>query len=218
MASLTEMLGLNKEQVEVEAQDVKSGFLLESNVYKMIVDKVYVKNTDSGARMFTAEMLTEDNKKFTFSTCVMSGDEKGNKNTYTDKNGKERPLPGVIQMGHFFQAVEVDILKAQAKEATIEAFGENIKVDAIPEVTGKKLIVGVFQYENEWNNKVTIKNDVKAFLKEDGTNNDGKDLIDSLKNWIEKNPLKKLKNKSSASSAATTGGSENSKPSSGWSV
>jgi len=215
METLAGILGISDKVDDIKTQDVSDGFLLDSGVYKMEVDKVYIRKTDSGAKMFTVELKTEEGKPFTHQTAIQSGDQKGNKTTYTDKNGKEQFLPGIHEMEHFFQAVGTTSKDVKVKTGNIEVFGEMQEVVAIPEVTGKKLIVGVQQEENFWNDQLTIKNRVLGYLKSDGTNSKGENKLEKMEQKLKTEPLKKLKNKPAATTATTTATTQ--KAPAGWS-
>ena len=197
MAGFFEEIGIdvNNEELNKPQQVNTGGGLLAPGVYKMTIDKVYATKADSGAVRLNAELKfkREDGSEGTFfwNTYVKSGDAKGNKATYTDKNGKEVPLPGVIEMRHFFKAAGVE--NPEIKDAVIEVFGEQTPVKALPELTGKVVTVGVrHQYDDYREKDVAF---VDTFLDKDGKNSDGEFLEDKLKEKIEKSPFKEGKKK-----------------------
>ena len=213
--SALDMLGISQETVAaVEPEEVRAGGTREAGLYTVAVDKVYIRKTDSGANMLEADFKLDDGSDFHYSTCVLSGDEKGNKSTYTTKQGKERALPGVESLTKFLTAI--DSLKAPAVKGEVEHFGTKIEALCFQSVQGKKLQIGINQYENFYNGEVSVRNDVKYWLDEAGKNSAGEDLIEKVTESLTKNPIKKLKNAPAASTVGTTtGGSEVSK-NSGW--
>ncbi len=219
MSTLLESLGIQKEEfVNIEPEEVRAeGFLKEAGLYDAMVDKAYIRKTDSGANMLEIDFKLADETNFHYSNCVMSGDEKKNKTTYTSKQGKEVPLPGVQKMRLFLDAIGSEDPKAVQGE--VEHYGDKIKALCIDGLQGKKLKIGLNQYENFYNGETSVRNDIKYFLNENGENKIGDNLIEKVVAALEKNPLKKLKTSTASTGAApttgATGGSEAAK-SSGW--
>lgn len=178
-----------------DAQKVGAGFKqLESGVYSVVVDRCFIRKTDSGAEMFEVTFKTKDDQTVDFATCVRG---KSGKNTYTDKEGKERPLPAFADIAHFGQAMEIDVMKLNPMIGKLEyGFGSNAKtIDAkiFADLRGKQLKIGVQQYEDEYNGNINVKLDVFAFMKLDGTNKDGENIEEKAVARVEKTPLRKLK-------------------------
>ena len=208
MASVLEELGISQEVVQsVEPEDVYEGKTIPSGLYDAVVDKAYIRKTDSGAKMLEIdfELVAENGSKrpFHYSTAIASGDQKGNKTTYTSKQGKELPLPGVISLTKFLQAI--NSVDAQAQKGEVEHNGTKMEVLAFKGLQGKKLKLGINQYENFYNGEVSIRNDVKYWLDAEGKNSEGKDITDKVKESLEKFPLKKLKNQPSAGTMQPSG-------------
>ncbi len=192
MAKLFGKLGVTQAQKdEVKAEEVYEGFLIPSGVHDAELASAFIRTTDKGANMLELEFKLADDKTFKWSTCTQSGDEKGNKTTYTAKNGREVNLPGVEQMTKLLIAIGVP--DPEAHEDKVQ-FGDN-EIDAlcIDGIQGKKLKLGVTQYENEYNGEVNLKNEIKYFMDESGVNNKGENILESVTADIEKKPVKKLK-------------------------
>jgi len=217
MATLLGQLNIQPEEfASIEPEEVRAeGFLKESGLYIAAVDKAYIRKTDSGANMLEVDFKLADETTFHYSNCVASGDLKGNKSTYTSKQGKEVSLPGVQKMRLFLDAIGVK--DPNAVQGEVEHFGTKIKALCIESIQGKKLQIGVNQYENFYNGEVSIKNDIKYFLDANGKSGNGEDLAEKVTESLEKNPLKKLKASAAAptTGAPVTGGSEAAKTS-GW--
>lgn len=205
MATLLSQLDIDKAQIDaIKPEGVSEGFLLPSGMYDAAIDEAYIRKTDSGAKMLEVKFILADESGFSWSTCVLSGDEKGNKSTYTTKQNKEVNLPGVVQMQHFFDAIGVP--NPSASQGEVMHRDEKIKALCIEGVQGKKLKLGVNQQENLYNGDVTVRNDVKYWLTENGENSKGEDLLEKAVEALQKNPIKKLKNTPAFNTPAQTGG------------
>lgn len=199
---------------EIETENVSSGYTpIESGAYIVNIEQAYLRQTDSGAVMFELETATEDNRKISWSTCIVSGDEKGNKSTYTDKKTKkERPLPGLAQVSHLFEACKLDMDAVSPSKQSVKRGESTINAKVFKELSDKKFTACVRQYENEYNGDVSIRIDIENFLDTDGKNSKGDYLVDKFNAKIEKSPIKLLKK--SKTSAAAVDSSE--AAASGW--
>lgn len=217
MASILGQLGIEKKQFnEIEEETVREGGTREAGVYDVAVDKAYIRKTDSGANMLEIDFQLADETTFHYSTCVLSGDEKGNKSTYTSKQGKEIALPGVQSMRHFFDAIGIE--DPDATEGQVEHFSDKITALCLTGIQGKKLKIGINQYENFYNGEVSTRNDVKYWMNDKGENKAGDGILDKVTSSLEKNPLKKLKASASTGGATTSGSTQGAAAakSSGW--
>ncbi len=209
MASILDTLGISTEIVEaVEPVKVSEGYLWESGLYDVTVDKAYIRKTDSGANMFELDLIGEKGKKFHYATAILSGDQKGNKSTYTNKNGKEVPLPGVSSMVQFLIAIGKDPKQTEAQEGQVVHRDQKITALCFNGLQGLKLKVGIFQYESEYQGEVSVRNDIKYFLSSEGKNAEGNDLTEKAKKNLADFPLRKLKTQPQTATVASVGGSE----------
>ncbi len=214
--SLLGQLNIDKKEFEeIREEEVRESGTKEAGVYDAAVDKAYIRKTDSGANMLEIDFVLANETTFHYSTCVASGDEKGNKTTYTSKQGKEIALPGVTAMRHFLDAIGEEDPKAA--QGDVEHFNDKIKALCITGIQGKKLKLGINQYENFYNGETSVRNDVKYWMNTEGENKAGDGILDKVTASLEKNPLKKLKGAAAAPTTGTpvTGGSEAAK-NSGW--
>ncbi len=216
--SLLSSLGIQKEVfAEIEAETVRETGTREAGVYDAAVKQAYIRKTDSGANMLEVDFILADETEFHYSTCVASGDEKGNKSTYTSKQGKEVALPGVTAMRHFLDSI--DVADPAAAQGEVEHFGDKIKALCIGGIQGKKLKIGVNQYENFYNGETSVRNDIKYWMNTQGENKAGDGILEKVVASLEKNPLKKLKTSTASTGTApvagTAGGTEAAKKS-GW--
>ena len=197
---------IKKEQVDaIEAQTIVEGSSIWApGVYHVAIDRAYTRKTDSGAKMFTVFFKDAANNNIMFSTCVQSGNDKGNKSTYVSKEGKEKLLPGIEEVKRLFDAIKVE--DPAGRLAKVDHFGTNIEVMAYPDLTGKQLMIGLRTEDNEYNGEIKVQNLFEAFITSDGKNAKGEDLLESLKTKIEKAPHKKSKQKSTPSTPAADAG------------
>ena len=192
MAGLLEQMDLSPEDFAGIKEQTAGGNLLDSAIYEVAVESAFIRKTDSGAKMLELLFITDKGMPFKWSTCTQSGDEKGNKSTYTDKrSGKERDLPGVISLKHFLDAIGEKNPAAAPGEVI---FGDKtITALCLTSVQGKKLKLGINQFESEYNGSINVKNDVIAFMDTDGNNRAGELIEDKVSNKLKNNPIKKLK-------------------------
>ncbi len=81
-------------------------------------------------------------------------------------------------------------------------------------VQGKKLKLGINQYENEYNGSINVKNDIIAFMDVDGNNRAGELIEDKITNRLQKNPIRKLKVTAGAQTTGTAAAADVAKK--GW--
>ena len=188
-------LGISQEAVsEVKAQEVSAGFVLPVGIYNATVKEVYIRKTDKGANMLQVMFsvpVAGEATDYMYATCVKSGDEKGNKATYTDKQGKERTLPGVHEMKHFTDACQVE--KPEVKAGKVKFGDSTIDALCVPGLTGVEIKIALRQEENSYNGDVNLRNDLFAFMTKDGNNSAGVNIIEDAEKLIARTPIKKLK-------------------------
>lgn len=204
------------DQASQETENVSEGFKqIESGAYKSKIVQAYLRKTDTGAVMFELEVEVgvpgEDGKveprKLEWSTCVVSGDEKGNKSTWTvtDQHsdsvkkrygvGAEVPLPGIPEVSHLMQSVGLNIKTEKPEPAKVKRGDSEIDAKVFKNLTGKMFTACVRQYENEYNGEVNIKAGIEHFLDIDGKNSKGSYEVEKFQKKIEKSPIKLLKKK-----------------------
>lgn len=75
------------------------GFVMDTGVYPMTIDLAYLGESQGGAMNVTVWLKEVDgNRSHRETFYVTSGKAKGQKNTFTDKSGKKRLLPGMEAM------------------------------------------------------------------------------------------------------------------------
>jgi hypothetical protein len=203
--NLLSELGINKEEY-AEAVEQEKDFLIAPGVHTAEINKVYIRKTDLGAKMLEVEFYVGC-KLLSYSNCVASGDEKGNKTTYTDKtSGKEVALPGVTSMKSFLEAAGSKDGNAEAEVGAIKHRDQNIQALIIKGLSGTSMKIAVQNYENEWNDEISERNDIIGFMDLDGKNAKGEEKEEGYAKRIAKKPLRTLK-KSAAPATPKAGGS-----------
>jgi hypothetical protein len=188
-------LGIDESLLQSETINPPEYRPIEAGVYEVTVDKAYLRTTDSGATMLELDLVEVDpnnpmgGRHIRWSTAVRSGNAKGNKATYTAKNGNEVPLPGVVLTKALFDAAGVP-LTTQPQQAQIEHNGQIINAKVFPQLEGKKVCAAIQQYEDEYNGEVRTKIDIKDFFK---CNNQEKKK--KWEDFLKRNPVRKIRKK-----------------------
>jgi hypothetical protein len=193
MASMFDILDIKKEMVEEIKPQTAGGSLIDSGLYKAKVKELYIYKTDSEANMLQLVLELENDATLRYSTCVKSGNSNADENkhfktTYT-RNGKEFPLPGVIEAKHLMQALKMDDFPTV--EGKVKRGDDEVSALTIPSAVGKELMVGVRQEEGD--GEYGPKNFISAYLTIEGENAAGDYIADKIKENIAKNPVKKAK-------------------------
>jgi len=177
--------------------DYSGEFKVESEVAKVKVDSAYLTKSQGGALAFNIKFVKENGSFIDMQEWIKSGDEKGNKSTYTDKKtGSERPLPGVNNMLHFLKIVGEDIKSiGEPKTFTMKVFGKNEGVKVFEKLRGKTLIVANQAYEDDYNDEIKTRTKVVEFMDLEGKNYKGKERKQYWEDKFVKEPVKLLKKK-----------------------
>lgn len=226
MSGLLSQLGINQEEFNnIEEEKVPEGYTKESGVYDVAVDTAYIRKTDSGAKMLEVTFKMADDSNHNWSTCIASGDEKGNKSTWTVRDdhaestktrygvGTEVPLPGVVEMRHLLDAIKTP--DPAASEGQVKHRDDTITALCLTGIQGKRLKIGLRQEENFYNGEVSIRNHVQYWMDDEGKNGKGEDILEKATAWLAKNPLKKLRG-ANATAATTAPQGEAPAAGSGW--
>lgn len=137
-----------KAGVEGEKDILGGGGALDSGLYDLTIKVAYV-TTSSGGALALNTVFDYNGKEVRQQFWMTSGNDKGNKNTYT-KDGKEFYLPGFISANSLaLLTVGKEISQLDLEEKTIklydfEAKGEvPTKVQVFTELTGQTITAGV---------------------------------------------------------------------------
>lgn len=138
-----------KAGVEGEKDILGGGGALESGLYDLTIKVAYI-TTSSGGALALNTIFDYNGKEVRQQFWMTSGNDKGNKNTYVGKDGKEHYLPGFLTANSLaLLTVGKEISQLDLEEKTIklydfEAKGEvPTKVQVFTELTGQTVTAGV---------------------------------------------------------------------------
>jgi len=152
-----------------EDKDVLGGgsFVLESGIYEAKVEMAYMDQSKSGALALKLHFMTSENQLLKQTLWVTSGDAKGNKNFYLDKEGNKRVLPGMSQANHIaLLTTGKEIAELDTEEKVIKLYNFDVKeeiptkVQVITEMLDKDIILGVMKQIVDKN----VKNDAGTYV------------------------------------------------------
>lgn len=139
-----------KDNVEGEKDVLGGGVVLDTDVYAMKVKVAYFTSAASGA---VAVNLQGDvnGKEVRQQFWVLSGNDKGNKNTYINsRDGKEYYLPSFLTANSLAlltvgkELAELDVEKKVVKLYDFDAKEERpTEVDVLVELTGQMILAGI---------------------------------------------------------------------------
>lgn len=149
-----------KEGVAEETDRIGGSRVLESDVYDFTVDMAYIAFSQGGAMSLNLTLKGSNGENLKEAIWVASGDAKGNKNTFTDKQGKEQYLPG-FNMGNAISLLTVgkEIGDLDPEEKTINIYNFEAKkevptkVPVLVEMLGEKITLGVLKVISDKNIK-----------------------------------------------------------------
>ena len=96
--------------------------VLDSGLYQTTVNLAYISISAGGAWALNCIFKTQDGREIRQTFWVQSGDAKGNKNYYTDKDGAKHNLPGLNQANSLCQLTtgkNVDQLDTEEKMVNV---------------------------------------------------------------------------------------------------
>lgn len=143
---------LNKPKTTVapEKDVIMTGsFLLDSDIHDMIIDTAWVNKSTNGA-LGVNLTLKAGQKTLRTSIYITSGNDKGNKTTYTDKDGAEQYLPGFSQIDSMcLLAIGKSITELSTTKKVIKVYDFAVskevptEVDMLMDLLGASVKVGV---------------------------------------------------------------------------
>ncbi|ECO0025036.1 hypothetical protein ZN88_15380 [Salmonella enterica subsp. enterica serovar Newport] len=147
-----------KANVEGEKDVLGGGGVLDTNVYPMKVKVAYFTSAASGAVAINLQGDV-DGKEVRQQFWVLSGNDKGNKNTYT-KDGKEYYLPSFLTANSLAlltvgkELSQLDVEKKVIKLYDFDAKEERpTEVDVLVELTGQLIQAGIQKQTVDKNEK-----------------------------------------------------------------
>lgn len=154
--------------IETEKDSVGGGFSpLDSGLYDLKVITAYLKKSQGGALALELAAVTPDGKNLRQSLWMASGDAKGNKNYFEDKNGKKQYLPGFNHANAIaLLTVGKEIGELETEEKVINIYSYDAqadvptKVEMFTELLDQEFTAGVIQQIVDKN----VKTDSGAYV------------------------------------------------------
>lgn len=127
-------------------------YVLDSGLYQTHVDLVYMSVSAGGAMGMNCVFKTKDGREIRQTFWVQSGDAKGNKSYYTDKDGVKHNLPGLNQANALCQlAVGKDAYEMDHEEKVVNVWNSDSKaevptpVQVLTDLLKKQITLGVIK-------------------------------------------------------------------------
>lgn len=143
---------LNENVVQEEEIDSLGGGLLDSALYDFKIEMAYLSKVKSGAMQVNLTFKTKESKTLRERGFISSGDAKGNKFTYTDKEGKERPLPDFAKLDTLCKlAIGKSLQELEPEQKTIKVYDPELKkevptqVPVLMDLIGADITAGVLR-------------------------------------------------------------------------
>jgi hypothetical protein len=153
--------------IEDEKDSVGGGSrIVESGLYETTIAMAYLQKSKGGALGLFLTLKAGD-KEIKQTLWMTSGDAKGNRNYYEDKNGDKKYLPGfntanslcLLTVGKEISAMDPEqkVVSLYSPEAKAEV---PTKVDVLVELLGKDVLAGVLKQTVD----KTVKNDAGTYV------------------------------------------------------
>jgi len=215
--------------IKAERDSLGGSRILESGLVEFNIEMAFLGKSKGGANSLTVHLKSASGESMRNTQWITSGDAKGGKHTYTDKNGDEQYLPGFnIGNAMCLLAGGIELSDVEPEEKTIKLYDFDVKaevptkVQVITEIVGKPILIGVVKQVVDKN----VKNDQGVYVPGGETREEND--IDKLfhaesgltvaeiiaeveepvfrDQWAEKNTGKtRMKAKGAATGAATAG-------------
>lgn len=138
------------DSIENETDSVGGGGLLDSDVYTMKVTMAYLNKSAGGALGLNLYLETDDKREVRETLWVTSGNAKGNKNTYINRRGETKYLPGFNTANSLsLLTTGKEINKLATEEKTVKVYSPDAggevptKVDVITDLIGQEIKAGI---------------------------------------------------------------------------
>lgn len=152
--------------IESSPVDVLGGsFVKPTGLYAARVDMAYLGKSKKGAMSLNLHFkLLGDSSIIRQTLWITSGDAKGNKNYYVDKNGLKRLLPGMLEADQISTITAAKPMSALTpEEKTIKLWDyetsseQPTKVHALTEMVGQDILLGLHKCRDNKVKKVGEK-------------------------------------------------------------
>lgn len=136
-----------------EEKDSLGGFVvLESDAYKLLIEKAYITYSSSKACCVNLGLKGENGELLNQAIYISSGEAKGCKNYYVDKQGKKQYLPGYNQINSIcLLTIGKTLMEMDPEEGAVMIYdrdaGKEIpkEVPILKEIIGEEILLGVLK-------------------------------------------------------------------------
>lgn len=132
-----------------DEKDVIGGSVLDSGLYKSVINLAYVGTSEGGAMSLVIQAKSADGKNIRQTFWMTSGREKGQKNFY-EKDGVKNYLPGFIQANALaLLTVGKEISELDTEEKVVNVYSSAAKAEVptkvpmVVDLLGKEIIIGI---------------------------------------------------------------------------
>lgn len=141
------------DDIQGEKDVVGGGFSpLDTAIYKSTVTLAYLQKSAGGALGLNLHLTTDAGREVRQTLWMASGDAKGNKNFFIDKNGDKQYLPGFnLANSLCMLTVGVEIAQMETEKKTVSLYSPEAKaevptsVDMLMDLLGKEVYVAIFK-------------------------------------------------------------------------
>lgn len=138
--------------IAAEKDSVGGGSVLDSNVYNFTIKLAYLQKAASDALSLVVHLTTEDNKDVRQQLWMTSGEKKGCKNYFVDKNGDKQYLPGFNMANSLcLLTVGKEISEMVTETKVVNLYNSESKaevptnVEMLTELLGKQVLGGLIK-------------------------------------------------------------------------
>ena len=150
-----------------EKDSIGGGGVLDTNLYNTTISLAFLTKSDGGALALNLRLKTEDGKEIRSQQWMTSGNDKGNKNYFVDRNGDKQYLPGFnIANSVALLAVGKEISQLDTEKKVINLYNKDAKaevptqVDMVTELLNKPITVALIKQTVD----KTQKNDAGEYV------------------------------------------------------
>lgn len=140
------------QDIQDETDNLGGGGPWETGLYPCTVAMAYVGTSEGGATSITVHLKNSSNREMRETLWVASGNAKGNKNYYEDKDGNKQYLPGFNTANSLsLLTVGKELSQLTPEKKTIKLWNSDAKaevpteVDVLTELLDQPVIAAVFK-------------------------------------------------------------------------
>lgn len=138
--------------VEEEVDSLGGKGPLDSGIYDFKIKLAYITKSGGGAMAVNLVLETDKKQELKETIYISSGDAKGNKFTYKDKQGNEQPLPGYSQINTLCRlAIGKELRELEPETKTISLYDYTAKkevptqVPVLTDLLNEEIALGVLK-------------------------------------------------------------------------